>query len=107
VFQNTIITLHIHLILRAPCYWSKDRQTYDFEIETSSANEALTIQPRPLRGTIFERYVNKYILTTQNNNSHMKCWILTKIILIHIGFNNYGKNVIIRIECNFYSYIGL
>ena len=37
----------------------------------------------------------------------MKCWILTKIILIHIGFNNYGKNVIIRIECNFYSYIGL
>jgi hypothetical protein len=28
----------------------------------------------------------------------MKCWILTKIILIQIGFNNYGKNVIIRMS---------
>ena len=86
----------------APCYWSKDRQAYDLEIETSSANQALTIQPRPLLGTIFERYVKKYIVTTHNNNSHMKCWILTHIILIQISLNNYGKNVIIRISFSTY-----
>ena len=32
----------------------------------------------------------------------MKCWILTKIILIQISFNNYGKNVIIRISFSTY-----
>jgi hypothetical protein len=50
----------------------------------------------------FERYVTKYIVTTHISTSHMKCWILTKIIVIQIGFNNYGKNVIIRISFSTY-----
>ena len=32
----------------------------------------------------------------------MKCWILTHIIFIQISFNNYGKNVIMRISFSTY-----
>jgi hypothetical protein len=49
--------------------------------------EALTIQPRPLLGTIFKRYVKKYIVTTRNDSSDMKCWILAHIILIQISLS--------------------
>ena len=33
----------------------------------------------------------------------MKCWILKHIIFIQISFNNYGKNVIMRISFSTYT----